>query len=400
MYHSLLLFAFITLAMNLRAPLTSLPSVIEFIKTDLHINSGLAGLLTTIPVLCFGALAPVASAIIARVGIEKAIYVTLFGVTLGTLLRSADGLSLVLAGTLLLGAALTLGNIASLMVIARDFQHRSSLITGLYVMSMSIGAMLTAALTAPLAAVIGWRAALAVWSGLAVLAIMLWLAANHVKHSSPAAMQPPFSSSQREAVEQTPSQRASAEQVWRRPVVWLLAIAFSAHTFLFYAMTAWLPDYLKHAANMNTSGAGMAASLFQILGILGCFGIPWLGSAAHFSKATRFLIVGLAWFCMPAGLLAYPGLWPLWIICGGIGAGGGFLVVFTLVIDIAGNLDENRRISSFVQGVGYIVASTGPIVVGMIHQLSGGWHGGFILLASIALLMCLSGTRAAKSQRR
>ncbi|MGL6018839.1 MAG: hypothetical protein ACRC0C_09315, partial [Gibbsiella quercinecans] len=130
MYHSLLLFAFITLAMNLRAPLTSLPSVIEFIKADLHINSGLAGLLTTIPVLCFGALAPAASAVIARVGIEKAIYFTLFGVTLGTLLRSADGLSLVLAGTLLLGAALTLGNIASLMVIARDFQHRSSLITG------------------------------------------------------------------------------------------------------------------------------------------------------------------------------------------------------------------------------------------------------------------------------
>lgn len=396
LYNILLLAAFIALAINLRAPLTSLPSVIDDIKTELHISSGLAGLLTTIPVLCFGALAPVASAIIARLGIGKAIYLTLCGVALGTLVRSGDGLVMTVTGTILLGIALTLGNIVSLMVIARDFPRHASLITGIYVMAMSIGSMLTAALTVPLTSVMGWRGALAIWGALAALAIALWLGVDAIKRLSPAVAPRPAQAARQAAA---PGAETAAHAVWRRPVVWLLSVAFASHTFMFYAMTAWLPDYLRQAGNMNTGSAGMAAAFFQIFGILGCFGVPWLGSIAHLSKSTLFLVVGGAWFLTAAGLLAQPLLWPLWVVLGGIGSGGGFLVVFTRVMDLAGSLDENRRISSFVQGVGYIVASTGPTVVGIIHQLSGNWRGGFILLSLVALLMCVTGMRAAKLRR-
>ncbi|MFS2221472.1 CynX/NimT family MFS transporter [Pantoea sp. B65] len=399
LYNVLLLVAFIALAANLRSPLTSLPSVIDSIRSDLHISPGLAGLMTTIPVLCFGALMPVASVILARVGIGKAIYLTLCGVVLGTILRSAGGLTLALSGTVVIGAALTLGNIVSLMVIARDFQRHSSIITGVYVMSMSIGAMLTAALTVPIASVIGWRAALAIWSLLAILAIVLWIGAGFVRATPPAGgvYSVPSGAARAPGATVSPSAR-EALAVWRRPVVWLLAIAFSSHTFLFYAMTAWLPEYIKPVVNMDTSQAGTIASIFQILGILGCFGVPWLGSVARFPTAKLFLIAGGVWFCMAAGLLLLPQMWPLWILSGGIGAGAGFVVVFMRVMELAGSLDENRRISSFVQGFGYIVASTGPTVVGYIHQQSGGWSGVFTLLSTIALVMISTGIIAAKSK--
>ena len=395
LYNLLLLVAFVVLALNLRAPLTSLPSVINDIKADLHISSGIAGLLTSIPVLCFGVLTPVASAILSRIRIERAIYFTLFGVMLGILLRSSGGLRLTLVGTVLLGASLTLGNIASLLVMARDFRRQFSLINGIYVAAMSAGALLTAALTAPLASIVGWRAALAAWSVLAIFAIVLWFSVSFVKQTTPASNSHPVQFSEPEARTVTPASLARA--VWRRAEIQLLAIAFASHTFIFYAVTAWLPDYLKQAGGMDSSRAGMAAALFQILGILGSFSVSWLGSAARFSTAKLFLIVGGAWFFMPTGLLMLPQLWPIWMVLGGIGTGGGFVIVFSLVMALSGSLDENRRISSFVQGVGYVIASTGPTMLGFLHQLTNNWHSGFMLLAFTALLMGATGFVAAKT---
>lgn len=177
----ILIAAFIVLSANLRAPLTALPAVIDDIRSDLHIDSVLAGTLTTIPVLCFGLLVPLASIILKRVSIERAIFIVLLGVILGTLLRSFGDFTTIWVGTLLLGGALSLGNIVSLMVIARDFRHNSGLMTGIYVMAMSIGATLTSALTAPLASILGWQIALSCWSILALLGIVLWAKVNNNK---------------------------------------------------------------------------------------------------------------------------------------------------------------------------------------------------------------------------
>ncbi len=395
-YNVMLLAAFSALALNLRAPLTSLPSVIADIRAGLGISSGLAGMLTAIPVFCFGILTPLASLIIVRVSIERAIFITLCGIVFGTLLRSAGGLTPILAGTFILGAALTLGNIVSLMVIARDFRRRSGEMTGVYVMAMSIGAMLSSALTAPLASAVGWRLALASWSFLALLAIVLWAGAVYLNPDRASAFHTAYQPCHRRATAIPAAQNMIGEStppnnIVRRPMVWLLAVAFACHTFIFYGMTAWLPDYLVQSGSMNINQAGFAASLFQILGIVGCFGIPWLSSTMHFSHARLFLIVSIAWFILPVGLITAPEVCFLWIFFGGIGAGGGFSVVFMLVMLHAENLDDNRKISSFVQGVGYTVASASPTVIGGLHQLAGDWIPSFILLALVAVVMALSG---------
>ncbi|NDL62022.1 MFS transporter [Acerihabitans arboris] len=396
-YNVILLAAFITLALNLRAPLTSLPSAIADIRAGLGISSGLAGVLTAIPVFCFGILTPFASLILAKVSIERAIFITLCAIVLGTLLRSAGGLNAIFAGTFVLGAALTLGNIVCLMVIARDFSRRSDLMTGVYVMAMSVGAMLSSAFTAPLASAFGWRFALASWCILALLAMVLWAgvaylaarntSASHIGYHSRPRQTTVVSRGQSAIGESAPANKTAS----RRPVAWLLAAAFACHTFIFYGMTAWLPDYLVQRGGMNIYQAGFAASLFQILGIVGCFGIPWLRSTMHFSHARLFLIVAIAWFILPVGLIMAPKVCFLWIFFGGIGAGGGFSVVFMLVMAHATNLDDNRAISSFVQGVGYIVASASPAVIGGLHQLAGDWVPSFILLALVAVLMAASG---------
>ncbi|MDJ0932084.1 hypothetical protein [Breoghania sp.] len=128
-----------------------LPSIISQLQSDLGINQAVAGFLTTLPVLCFGIGTPLAAFVLRRISIEQAIFVTLWGVVLGSILRSVDGISMAMAGTLVIGMALTFGNIVVLQVIARDFQRFHSIMTAVLVSAMSLGATLTSALTVPMA---------------------------------------------------------------------------------------------------------------------------------------------------------------------------------------------------------------------------------------------------------
>ncbi|RAT64224.1 hypothetical protein AU501_01375 [Lonsdalea populi] len=233
----LILFALLALALNLRSPLTAIAPVIDQIRADLSINVTVAGLLTSIPVLCFGLLTPLASILISRIGIERAIMASLIGAALGTLLRPLGGVTLALVGTLAIGASLTVGNIVCLMVIARDFNQRRNMATGLYTAAINVGTMLTSALTAPLALLLGWRVALGIWCVLAILALAVWgsviqrkRGARQTEDDAPAALKVQMSLS--------PSPSLA---FWRQPILWYLVTAFTVHLFIYYGMTAWLP---------------------------------------------------------------------------------------------------------------------------------------------------------------
>src|SRR6185312_874605 len=135
--------------------------------------------LTGLPVLCFGLATPAASALLARFGLGRGVSISLVVLLAGMLLRSVDGLPSALAGTLLIGAAITVGNVAVPVVIARDLARRSGPVLGAYTASLNLGSMVTLALTVPLAGLVGWRAALVVWGGLVLLAVGAWWYAMH-----------------------------------------------------------------------------------------------------------------------------------------------------------------------------------------------------------------------------
>lgn len=183
--------------------------------------------------------------------------------------------------------------------------------------------------------------------------------------------------------------------IFKMPVAWLLAIAFAAHTFLFYGLTAWLPAYLIQAQGMDAQAAGAAAALFQILGLLGCFGLPVMASTQRFSNRFMLLVVTVSWIFTAAGYWLAPSQWVLWTIFGGIGSGGGFTVIFSLVMHYARDMDENRRISTMVQSIGYIVASASPFIIGHVHELTGQWGICMAILTAAGIVMTLCGLGAA-----
>lgn len=177
-------------------------------------------------------------------------------------------------------------------------------------------------------------------------------------------------------------------------MVWLLTIAFSGQAFAYYGVTAWLPLLLRDELGMDAATAGTSASVFQIAALAGAFGVPVLLRVLPGPRPV-VLIVAAAWAALPLGLLLAPQLWPVWSALGGAAQGGGITVIFALIVRKARDLAENRRMSALVQGGGYIVAATGPSVVGAAHEASGGWTAPLLVVLTSITVLAVAGTAAA-----
>jgi CP family cyanate transporter-like MFS transporter len=378
---ALLVTAILLLAVNMRGPIVAVAPVTEMIRADLGVDAGTVGLLTSLPVLCFGLATPPAAALLARLGLGRGVLVALGVLLAGIVVRSLGGLTAALAGTVLIGAAITVANVAVPVVIGRELAERSGAVLGAYTAALNIGSMLTLSLTVPIADATGWQIALAVWGGLVVVAAGIWWWATRPLVHSPAAADPA-----------DPVDRSV--KWWRRPVVWGLTAAFAGQAFSYYGVTAWLPLLLRDELGMAAAGAGTSASIFQVAALVGAFGVPVLLRVLPGPRAV-VLVVSAAWSTLPLGLLFAPQLWPVWCGIGGAAQGGGLVVIFALVVRKSRDLVENRRMSALVQGGGYVVAAAGPTVVGAVHSATGGWTAPLLVVLGAVGLLCVAGTASA-----
>jgi CP family cyanate transporter-like MFS transporter len=289
-----------------------------------------------------------------------------------------------LAGTLLIGIAITVGNVAVPVVIARDLPRHAGPVLGAYTAALNVGSMLTLSLTVPLAASLGWRTAVASWGVLVLAALALWMFATRR----------PVRGTDTATDEDRTAATTDDRTWWRRPVVWLLTIAFSGQAFAYYGVTAWLPLLLRDELGMAPGTAGLSASIFQIAAVVGAFGVPVLLQVMPGPRGVVLLVVA-AWSTLPLGLLLAPALWPVWCGISGAAQGGGLVVVFSLIVRAARDLADNRRISALVQGGGYVVAATGPTVVGAVHEASGGWTAPLLVVLAAIVLLGTAGTVSA-----
>jgi CP family cyanate transporter-like MFS transporter len=376
---ALLVAAILLLALNLRGPLVAVSAIVDPIRADLGIDAATAGLFTSLPVLCFGLATPFASALLARAGLGRGVLIAMAVLLTGIVVRSLDGLPAAVAGTLLLGLAITAANVAVPVVIGRDLRRHAGVVLGAYTAALNVGSMLTLTLTVPIATATGWRAALASWGALVVVAAALWWWATRRPGPEPATTAAP--------------EPATAAAWWRRPVAWVLTAAFAGQAFAYYGVTAWLPQLLRDELAMPAATAGAASSIFQIAALGGAFGVPLL--LRYCRARTTVLVVCAAWATLPLGLLLAPQLWTVWCVLGGAAQGGGLTVIFSLVVRAARDAAENRRFSALVQGGGYTVAAAGPPVVGAVHAATGGWTAPLLVVLAAIALLAVAGIAAA-----
>jgi MFS transporter, CP family, cyanate transporter len=371
---ALIVAAVLLLALNMRGPIVAVSPVTGTIQADLGIAAATAGLLTSLPVLCFGLATPLASALLKRLGVGRGVLVALGVLLAGILVRSLGGLATAVAGTVAIGAAITVANVAVPVVIGRELPRHSGAALGGYTAALNVGSMLTLSLTVPIAGVTGWRFALAAWGALVLVsAATWWWATRGQPDGRPAAGDPT-------------APGAGSADWWRRPVTWGLTVAFAGQAFAYYGVTAWLPALLHDQLGMDPSAAGLSSSIFQIAALAGAVGVPLILRFA--SPRAAIAAVGAAWLALPLGLLLAPSGWASWCALGGAAQGGGLTAIFALVVRAARDVAESRRMSALVQGGGYTVAATGPLVVGAAHQVSGGWTAPLlVVLVAIGVLI-------------
>lgn len=374
------------LALNLRGPFVAVAPVVGPMQAELSFSPVLLGLLTSIPVLCFSLASPLASLAARKFGAEFAVTLTILGVLAGVLVRSAGGPAQVVVGTVLIGAAITVGNIAVPLIIRRDFSPlRQGTAMGIYTAALNIGSFLTSVTMAPLAGWAGWRAALASVAILAVAAIVAWTLAV----------------GPRSAFVAVPEESAGARLSPVAGSGWTtfgLTAGFGGQAFSYYGVTAWLPTYLHDELAMSAAEAGAASSIFQILAIVGGLGVPF---AAKYKSTTAVAVtLGLLWMAVPAGLLLLPRLWWLWSVCGGIAQGGGITLIFIAVIKLARNQASAGRMSATVQGLGYCLAAVAPPLVGFVHDASGSWTPALLVILASVLTFFVSTTLSVRKVPR
>ncbi|HEX8938910.1 MAG TPA: MFS transporter [Candidatus Limnocylindrales bacterium] len=378
----LLALAVLATAANLRPALAVVGPLLAPIRADLGLSAATASVLTTVPVLCFGLLSPLARPIARRLGPEHTVVTALVGLGLGTLLRLGPSPATLLAGTVLVGGSIAVANVLLPVIVKLEFPERAGLVTGLYTTVLSLASAVAAGTAVPLAALlaVGWRGGFAAWLVPIGLAIAAWLPRLRSGVSEPVvAAGPP----------------ARATQLARSPLAWQVAVLFGIQSLGFYAVLAWLPSVYT-GLGLPPVAAGGLLGLAILVGTGASFVAPSLAARVpdqrpHLVVATLATAAGLAGIAVAP--LAAP---PLWAVLVGAGQGATFPLVLTVIVLRSRTAEETARLSVFAQSVGYVIAAFGPLAVGLVHDATGSWSAAIGIVAALMVPQLLAALGAGR----
>ena len=367
--------AIVLLAINLRTVLASLPPLVSDVRADLGLSGAVAGLLTTLPVLCLGALAPLAPRLVSRIPVERALVLCAAATAAGAGLRGAGTTAALFAGGLIAGSAIALGQAIVPVLIRGRFPAQSGMLTGAFSMALVLGSALAAAAAVPLAEAFGdsWAASLAFWATPAALAAVVWLRwglgpGTVVRRGGGAAL------------------RGSA-------LAWSVAAFFGIQSMAFYASLSWIPTILEDGGWSDES-AGALLALASLVGLLPAFVIPVVASRSRNQLRPLAAVVGLPVAGL-VGVLAAPDAAPLWMVLIGIGQSGALGLALLLPLQRGGDAATAASLTAMSLCVGYLVAATGPWLLGAVHDWSGGWTAPLVVLIAITAAELIPGVPAA-----
>jgi MFS transporter, CP family, cyanate transporter len=378
----LLVAAIVAVALNQRPAVVAVAPVLGDLRADTGLSSTLAGLLTTLPVLCFGAFAPAAPRLARRIGLETAVALSLLLLAAGIALRLLSPVSLLFAGGVLAGAAIAFANVLMPAYVKREFS-RPGLVMGFYSASLNIGAAAGAALTVPLAEALGldWRAALGLWLALALAALALWL--------------PVAGTGRAHRTSDPLPDDAGSWSLLRQPLARQVTAYLGLQSVQFYTVAAWLPTLLADSGVPVREG-GLMLGLANVVGAAGALLAP---AQAGRMRTQRPLILAVAasYTVGLGGLLIAPGTGTLlWVAAFGLAQGGGFALALTLIVLRSPTPLVAARLGGVAQCLGYLLAALGPLVVGALHDLTDGWTWPVVLLLAALVPMTWFGWGAAR----
>ncbi|MEU8286402.1 MFS transporter [Micromonospora sp. NPDC048905] len=367
---ALVLVGMLLVALNLRAVVTSLGALLDEVRDGLGLSGTMAGLVTTLPTIAFAGLGALTPWLVRRVAPARVLVVAMFALAAGQVLRATTDSAWIFVLTSALAlAGIAVANILLPMLVKQHFPHRTGLVTGAYTMALTLGTTVAAASAVPIAHAFGsWRAGLGVWAAMAAVAVLPWV---------------PLALRTRAGARRSTPAAAVAAPVRVRPartrLGWAMAVYFGAQSLSGYAIMGWLAQLFRDAGYQPES-AGLLLAGVTALGVPIALLMPTLAGRLG---SLRPLVLGLT----TASALAYLGLAfaprgaaLLWVALLAIGQGA-FPMILTAIGLRARTAEGTVALSAFAQSTGYVIAALGPLMVGILYEVTGGWTAplGFLL---------------------
>lgn len=378
--HFALGFGLILIAFNLRPLFASLSVLLSDMLHQQVLTSTQAGYLTTLPVLCLGIFAPLAPWLSQRIGNKRSLLVVMLLLTAGTAIRGQGDLFPLFLGSAMAGMAIAIGNVLLPAIVKKEFPHAIALMTGSYTMALCAGAAAAAAGTLPLVKWLDttWATGLALWALPAGVVLLLWI---------------PYAA-RSERVQLNKQSRVTG--LWRDALAWQVTCFMGLQSALGYSIFGWIVPIL-HDRGLEEVQAGLILSVSIIVQLIACFVLPSLAVRCKNQSLTN-VVLALAAAIGFLGMLFGPIGW-VWgfSVLQGVGQGGLFALALTVIVLRSPDARVATHLSGMAQSVGYTMAALGPLLIGVLHSLTGNYAASGWWFTALCLGAAVSGWKAGRA---
>ncbi|MGX5791577.1 CynX/NimT family MFS transporter [Staphylococcus equorum] len=377
-FNWLLFIGILLVGANLRAPITSIGVALPDIKTDLGMSNSAVSVITVVPLLAFSVISLFAARTSNKMGLEKTIFLALCLIFIGVLVRSITDISWLYIGTVLIGIGIGFGNVLAPAMIKAKFPLHIGIMTGYYTVVMNVFGGLSSYGTAPLVKAFNYNIAISVIGIITFITILIWL--FQLKGTQETATALP-----RKSV-----------NVWKSSLAWQITILMGGQSLIFYSLINWLPAYLSHSG-MSINEAGAYLSIMQIAIIPFTFITPIFAT----KMKSQFFLTFITGICFIVGvtiMLVVPHLAIISTILIGVAGGLAFGLVNTFFSLRTEHIQTSAKLSGMAQAVGYLVAAIGPLLFGVLHDMTGEWTASLSILLITAIVITLFGSQAGRNR--
>jgi MFS transporter, CP family, cyanate transporter len=373
----LLLAGILAISFNMRASITGLPPVFPEMTAAAGWTTATKSALAAMPVLSFAVFSGLAPMLARKIGEERVLGVSLVLLAAGLGLRSAAPGVLLFPGTIVAGCAIALVNVLLPSMIKRRRPDLAGLVIGLYLSTLTAGAVVGAVIAVPVFNAAGGTASggsgpavrltLGMWALPALAAVLVWLPQLRFR-TLPAPA----------------DGRRGVLAMGRIPLAWQVMAFMSLQSLSYYATLSWFPTMFRDHG-ISADSAGNLLALMNVGNAITGLIVPVL---AHRARDQRWL-AGTAVILITIGLagsaFAPNSAAVLFVCLLGLGQGGAFGLSVFLFTARAADSHTAAALSGFAQGLGYLLASAGPLLIGLLHSVTGSWT------VPVVILLCVSG---------